>query len=192
MSKLNLGQGLQSIREPATRNMLQQIEDAINNLGSHLAADPVGLAATPPPLQGVNVKTAGELVHVTLTHNVPINKNINYFVEHDTDPSFPAPHVVHLGTSRGTVLNLPTKTDGGVAVSYYFRAYAQSPGSHAARPVNYGGANPTAVTLGGTTQLTLQPSTGSGTAAGNGQQGGYGFGRVLQRPPVGPKRNIPV
>lgn len=198
MAKLDLSQVISAVATKAGNghtllsNALQRIQDGINNLGQQLAAEPVGLASPPPPLEGVNVKTAGELVHVTLTHNVPITKNIHYFVEYDTDPSFPSPHVAHLGTSRGTVLNLPTKTDGGAAQNFYFRGYPQFPGSKPSLPVNFGGLAPTPVTLTGTTQLTLQPSTGSGTAAPNGSQGGSGFGRTNTRPPLGPKRQIPA
>jgi hypothetical protein len=197
MAKLDLAQVISAVAARAGNypqllsNALQRIQDGVNNLGSQLAADPVGLASPPPVLQGINVKTSGELVHVTLTHNVPIAKNIHYFLEYtQNDPNFLAPHIEHLGTSRGRVLNLPTKDDGGTAVNYYFRAYPQFPGSKPAKPLNFGGTVPTAVTLAGTTQLTLQPSTGSGTASGNGQQGGWGFGKTNTRGPIAPKRSV--
>jgi hypothetical protein len=200
VAKLDLSQVVAAVATKAGNaqallsNALQRIEDGVNNLGQQLAAEPVGLASPPLPLEAVNVKTSGEQVHVTLTHNVPIAKNVHYFVEYtQNDPNFLAPHVEHLGTSRGRVLNLPSKTDGGGAThNYYFRAYPQFPGSKPAAPVNYGGITPAAVTLSGTTALTLQPSTGSGTAAGNGQQGGWGFGKTNTRGPVGPKRSIPA
>ena len=199
MAKLDLAQLISAV---ATRsrnypqllsNGLQRIEDGINNLGSQLAADPVGLSAVPPPLEAVNVKASGEQVHVTLTHNAPIQKNIHYFVEYtQNDPNFLAPHVEHFGTSRGRVLHLPTNDDGGSPINYYFRAYPQLPGSKPAAPMNFGGVTPTAVTLGGTTNLTLQSSTGSGTGAANGQQGGWGFGKTNTRGPIAPKRAIPA
>lgn len=199
MAKLNLGQVISAVAMRSKNypqllsNALQKIQDGVNNLGSQLAADPVGLSATPPPLEAVNVKVAGELVHVTLTHNAPIGKNIHYFVEYtQNDPSFLAPQVEHLGTTRQRVLHLPTKLDGGSTVNYYFRAYPQLPGSKPSAPLNYGGIIPAAVTLGGTTQLTLLSSPGSGTAAANGQQGGWGFGKTNTRGPVAPKRQIPA
>lgn len=202
MAKLDLSQVISAVATRATNypallsNALQRIEDGVNNLGQQLAAEPVGLAQAPPPLEGVNVKTAagtGEQVHVTLTHNVPITKNVHYFLEYDNDPSFPAPHVTHLGTSRGTVLTLPSKNDDGSSVhNWYFRGYPQLPGSKPAAPVNFGGIVPTPVTLGGSTQLSLQASTGSGTAAPNGQQGGWGFGKTNTRGAAGPKRLIPA
>lgn len=200
MAKLDLNQVVSAVAMRSANypqllsNALQKIQDGINNLGSQLAAEPIGLASPPPKLESVNVKvpTAGEQVHVTLTHNAPIQKNIHYFLEYDTDPNFSAPHVAHLGTSRGTVLNLPSKDDSGTTHNWYFRGYPQFPGSKPAAPVNYGGIAPTAVNLTGSTQLTLQPSTGSGTAAPNGQQGGWGFGKVNTRGPIAPKRSIPA
>lgn len=201
MAKLDLSQVIAAVATRASNsqtllsNALQRIEDGVNNLGQQVAAEPVGLAQPPAVLQGVNVKVAagtGEQVHVTLTHNVPITKSIHYFLEYDNDPSFPAPHVEHLGTSRGRVLTLPSKDDAGDVHNWYFRGYPQLPGSLPAKPVNFGGIVPTAVTLGGTTKLTLQSSTGSGTAAANGQQGASGFGRTNTRGPVGPKRLIPA
>jgi hypothetical protein len=193
MAKLNLGSAVQELKDPVLRSAVLSIQDAINNLGTHLAADPVGETSTPPPLQAVNVKTAGEMVHVTFTHNVPINKNIHYFLEYDNDPSFPNPHVTHNGTSRSIPpFTLPTKNDSSVTQNWYFRGYPQMPGSAPALPVNFGGEVPTPVTLSGTTALTLQPSTGSGTAAPDGSQGGYGFGRIQARPVLGPKRNIAI
>jgi len=191
MAKLNLGQALQSITDPAARQMMQSVQDAINNLGTNLAADPVGVGESPTPLQSVNVKTTGEMVHVTLTHNVPVNKGVHYFLEYDNDPSFPQPHVIHNGTSRSIPpFSLPAKDDVSSPQNWYFRGYPQYPGSRAASPVNFGGITPTPVTLTGTTALTLQPSTGSGTAAADGRQGGQGFGTVLSRTAIAPKRNV--
>lgn len=199
MAKLDLSQAIAAVSAGGANyrrllgNALQFIQDGINNGLQQVAAEPVGFAEAPPPLEGVNVKTAGEQVHLTLTHNAPISKGTHYFIEYtQNDPNFLAPHVEHLGTSRGRVLNLPTKDDSGTAIKYYFRAYPQYPGSQPANALNYGGVIPTAVTLSGSTQLTLQTSTGSGTAAANGQQGGYGFGKANVRPAIGPKRQIPA
>ena len=73
---------------------------------------------------------------------------------------------------------LPSKDASGNSISYYVRSYSQYPGSPPSTPIVHGGAaNPTAVTLGGTTQLNLLPSTGSGTASGTGTQGAQGFGK---------------
>lgn len=193
MAKLNLGSAAQDLKDPVMRSALLSIQDAINNLGTHVAADPVGETSAPPPLQAVNVKTAGETVHVTFTHNVPINKGVHYFLEYANDPSFRQALVTHNGTSRTIPpFTLPTKDDNNATQTWYFRGYTQYPGSNPSAKVNYGGTNPTAVTLGGTTSLTLLPSTGSGTAAPDGTQAGSGFGTIQSRPAIGPKRNIPA
>jgi hypothetical protein len=193
MSKLDPGQMLQSVKDQNIRALFEQIIDGVNHLSTHIGADPVGNHPTPSAIQGITVKTTGELAHIALTDNNPVNKGVHYFLEYDTDPSFPQPHVVHMGTSRSVPpITLPAKDDGGNAVNYYVRAYPQMPGSEPGPVTVYGGASPTAISPTGATQLTLAPSTGSGTAAANGQQGGYGFGRFQSRPAVLPKRFIPT
>jgi len=195
MPKLDPGQMLQSIKDAPTRALVQQMIDAINNLSEHVGADPVGNKDTPAPIQGITVKNAGEVVHVALTDNSALHKGAHYFVEYDTDPGFPQPQVIHMGTSRNhPPFVLPSKNDGGDNVSYYFRAYSQYPGSEPSETQVFGGTTPTAVTPGAATPtlLTLLPSSGSGTAAPTGQQGGYGFGKFQKRPAQGPKRFIPA
>ena len=135
------------------------------------------------------MKVAGEMAHVQIQDNAPIQKGIRYFTEVATDPSFTRPLVIDHGASRTRhPITLPTKDDSGSTVKYYFRSYSQYPGSDPSPPQVYGGASPTAVTMAGSTQMTLLPSMGSGTGAGNGSQGGHGLGKVLVRPEVGPKR----
>jgi hypothetical protein len=105
------------------------------------------------------------------------------------DPSFARPHVEVLGASRGRVLALPAKDANGVQIKYFFKSYGQALGSDAQSKHTYFGsqATPTAVTLTGGSQLTLLPSTGSGTGLPDGSQSGAGLGKDLQRLPVGPK-----
>lgn len=169
-----------------------KVQDAVNNLAQHVGVDSNGMVATPPTIQQLNVKSNGNgLVHAVITDNNPIQKNLHYFVEYDTDPSFKQPHVVHLGASRSMPpLNLPANDDNGNPQQFYFRAYSQYQGSHPGEPIHFGGEVPTAVAPGGTQQMTLLPSTGSGTAQPTGQQGGSGFGKVLFRPAQGPKRKV--
>jgi hypothetical protein len=180
---LDLGNLIDRIKtkDPYSAVVLNKIADAVNNLARNVGNDSNGTIPAPPPLESLNVKAASGTVHVVLTHNAPIQKGIQYFVEHSTDVSFAQPHVVHLGASRGTVLTLPAKNDSGTDTPHYFRAYAQYPGSAATAPIYFGDSTPTAVSVGGSTQLTLLPSTGSGTAAANGQQGGQGLGKFLVR-----------
>lgn len=161
---------------------LQKLQDAVNQLGVTTGAAAVGKTAPPPPVNGVNVKAADGSVHVTINDNNPIQKGINYFVEHSTSPTFVGAHVVHLNASRGTILTLPGMTDDAVDQTHYIRAYSQYQGSDPGPKVNFGGTTPSGVLPGGSVMMTLLPSTGSGTAAGNGEQQGYGLGKVLFRP----------
>jgi hypothetical protein len=184
---LDLGKFLMEIRAEAQRApvfarmalMFQQIQDGVNQIGAAVGVDPTGHIQPPSPPQNISVKAANGTVHVTLTDNSQRNRSLNYFLEHDTNPAFPNPHVVHLVASRGTFLNLPAKDDDNNAQSWYFRAYSMYPGStQPSSHIVFGGTSaPTPVSVGGTTQLTPLPSTGAGTASTTGQQGGKGFGQ---------------
>jgi hypothetical protein len=181
------------VRDRETAAAFRLVEDAINRLGRSAGASPVGDVAQPAPIQAVNVKVSGETAHVTITDNSALSRNIHYFLEYANEPNFLAPHVEHLGTSRGRVLSLPANDDTGAPQSYYFRGYSQYPGSKPSPHVLLGPqGSPTAVQMTGTTNMTLLPSTGSGTAAPNGQQGGQGFGTFGKRGPQGPKRSVQI
>ena len=191
---LDRSQFLKSIKNtwPHLGVLLEQMFDNVDTMANHLGVDMKGKVEPPPNLAGLNVSAGSDHVHVTITDNSQVKKNIKYFVEYSVnDPSFANPHVEELGSSRGKVLPLPAKpTGGGAATQYYFRAYSQYMGSNPAKkPIYFGtlGA-PTPVTLTGSSQLTLLPSTGSGTGAPDGSQGGSGLGIVLTRPAPGPKR----
>lgn len=174
------------------QSALQRIEDSVNNLGQNTAAAPKGILPAPPVIQQLTVKTNGTgLVHAVITDNNPIAKNLHYFVEYDTNPHFTQPQVAHLGVSRQMApINLPAQDDDGNPQTFFFRAYSQYPGGKPSAPIVFGGETATPVAPGGAQALTLLPSTGSGTAQASGQQGGSGFGRVLNRPAPGPKRNV--
>ena len=160
-------------------NFLQRIINAVNRLARNAGVGATGEIAPPPPIAAVNVKVSGELAHVTLTHNAPVRRGIQYFLEVDTSPSFPQPIVKHLGSSRSPEpFALPTFDDNGAKHSYYMRAYAQYPGSKPSGTTAFGGSTvPSAITMGGQTRLSLLPSTGSGTGSPKGQQGGQGLGK---------------
>jgi hypothetical protein len=163
---------------------LQKVMKGVNSLAENVGAD-VNSLDPPPQIQGINVKSSGTgLVHVVLSDSSPIKRNIQYFVECDTSPSFTQPHVEHLGASRDRVLRLPGMNDASAAQTFYIRGYSQYYGSSKpSKPLVY--VNPstgsTAVLPGGTDTLTLLPSTGSGTANNNGLEGNSGLGRVLRR-----------
>lgn len=169
--------------------ILERLVNGINNLGTNIGADPTQTLAAPPPVQKLNVKASGGVVHATIDDANAIKRSLHYFVEYSTSPTFLQPHVVHLGASRSMPpLNLPALDDDGNPQQFYFRAYSQYPGGDPGVAMHYGGTTPTAVDPGGTMQLSLLPSTGSGTAQASGQQGGSGFGKVLHRPAPSSKR----
>jgi hypothetical protein len=169
---------------PYIAEMARVMEDGINNLGQHIAVDPAGTSPAPPTPQSLSVKTNGTgLVHVAISDSNPIQKNLHYFVEMDTSPNFPQPHVFHLGPSRTMApFVLPSSDDNALPQNFYFRSYSQYQGSKPSKSSVYGGNTPTAVNPGGTQQLTLIPSTGSGTASNTGQVANAGFGIDLFRP----------
>ena len=192
--KSNLDSGRELVRisqdNPLLGNLLRRIIKGITQTASNSGVSPVGESDPPPTIGAVNIKASGEIVHATINDAAPVVKGINYFVEAATEPNFLNPHVEDLGTSRGKFFNLPSLTDTGGAQTWYFRGYSQYLGSKPSTKIPYGGLAPTGVTLTGSTQLTPLSSTGSGTAASNGSQGGQGFGNLPIRPAVGPKRNV--
>lgn len=203
-SLLDGGQELSKItqRDFDNGSLLQRIISAINTMGVNAGVLPVGKVIPPNPIDSVTVKgtmntdntlvtAPGEQLHWTITHNQSVNKHVNYFSEIDTSSSFTQPHVIHHGASRSGFTTLPTNNDSGIQQTYYLRSYAQYPGGDPVKPTVYGGlTGPIKIQMGGSTNMTLLPSTGSGTAAANGTQGGKGFGVDLQRAAPGPKRNF--
>lgn len=171
---------------------LERIAASVNILGTNAGVDPTGAKLpAPAPVGAVNIKTdSNGTVYGSISDASPLKRGIHYFMEYDTDPSFSRPHVVHMGASRTMVPHkLPAKDDNGKAVNYYFRAYSQYPGSDPGEKMAFGGSTPTPVAPGGAVQLSLFPSTGSGSTLNTGEEGGRGFGTVLFRPQTGPKRS---
>ena len=155
-------------KDPRLYEALTDIQNALQPLSQ----------PAPPVISGINVKSANGYFTVTLTDNGPVNAGIAYFLEYSTTPGFQQPVVVHLGPSRTAVLNLGSQT-------LYWRAYSQyqNPFSNPNSPTVFGGSTPTPVIGGGSVGAPpAVSSTGSGTAATNGQQGGVGFGKIQVRP----------
>lgn len=155
----------------------QYVVPAIETTAQNAAVSPTANLASPAPIQSLSVAAAGEIVHVSHSDSSQTQKGINYFTEIGVnDPHFLQPIVYHHGTSRTPPpFSLPTKDASGTPYSYTFRGYSQFPGSQPSAPVLYNGG--AAVTLTGSTEMDLLPSTGSGTASGSGTQGGQGFGK---------------
>lgn len=203
-SQLQGGQELGNIaqKDAYAGTLFSRIIEAVNTLARNAGVAAVGkippphpvnsiAISGPTPVNGVVSIPNSEILHWTIDHTQEVNKGVHYFSEIDTSKDFTAPHVIHHGTSRSGFLSLPTNNSTNVKQTYYLRSYAQYPGSDATKPFVFGGVNgAVGIQMGGTSQTSLLPSTGSGTAASNGSQGGKGFGDVLTRPSPGPKRNL--
>ena len=167
---------------PTQGSLLQKIITAVNALADNTASSAVGRSTPPPPINALNIKVSGEYAHVTITHTGNIQQGVHYFVEAANNPNFNGAHPIDFGTSRTRdPIHLAALDDSGTAQKWYLRGFAQYPGSDPSAPVAYGGTNPTAITPTGTTRLSWQTSTGSGTSSNTGQQVGWGFGRIARR-----------
>jgi hypothetical protein len=185
-------------------DLLQQIENdspklgqylrryilpAIQKTASNAAVDPSSNISAPAPPESVDVTTSGELMQVVVNHTAPIQKGVQYITHIATNPQFTNAIVVDHGSSRTPPhINLPTLNSPPVTTpvtpptphQYFVATVAQYPGSPPSKPTFFGGSAPTAITMGGTTQMNIQPGTGSGTAS-NGGQTLVGLGKAQVR-----------
>ena len=167
---------------PRQGALIQRLITSINTLAENTASSAVGRIEPPPPLNAVNVKVSGEYAHVTFDHSGEIQQGVRYIAEIATNPQFRGAHPVHFGTSRTRdPIHMAPYDDDGNPQTWYVRGFPQYPGGNPAKPVNFGGPEPTPITTTGTTRLTWLPSTGSGTASNSGQQIGWGFGKIQRR-----------
>jgi hypothetical protein len=188
---LDLGRELAEVKNnnPRLGSLLERVQDAVNRLALNTGTSPLGDIPAPKSPDTVAVKVSGEMMHISVTHTGVLNRNIHYFTEVATNPQFgqSSSVVIHdHGTSRTpTPITLPTFPDATspqTATKYYVRTIAQMPGGPPSSPTVVGGlGNPTAFTMGGTTQMTLLPCQGSGTGPSNGASLGQGFGKTQKR-----------
>jgi hypothetical protein len=184
--QLDIG-GLQAeiqSKDPRHAQVHQDLADGINRLAVNLASSATGDIPAPKSPDSVAVATGGEFMHIAISHSGQLARNIHYFSEISTTPNFSQPIVIDHGSSRTShPFPLPTFPNGGGSkTNYYVRSYAQYPGGPPSAPTVAGGlGSPTAFQMGGSTQLTLLPSNGSGTAPNNGQAAGAGLGRTQRR-----------
>jgi hypothetical protein len=192
MADLNGGQLLTQVTNmwPRLGVLLRKHETAINTVARNAVVAPSGELDPPSAPGAVNVKVAGEIAHVTIDDPQQLQRGGQYHVELSTTPQFSAPHVEHLGSSRGRFITLPTNDDTGTPHTWYARAYTQYQGSQPSGFTYFGGSQPAGFTMAGATNLTPLASTGSGTASNNGQQGGSGLGKVIFRPAPMAKRTV--
>ena len=191
-----------AMRDNYTGSLFSRVIDAVNTLAKNAGVAAVGKVPPPPPINSVTVSggsanngvmtvASTEILHWTIQHSQAIQKGIRYFSEVDTSTAFTNPHVHDHGTSRSGFMTLPTNNSAGTKQTYYLRSYAQYPGSDPCKPTVLGGlSGAIGIQMGGSSNLDLLPSTGSGTASSSGQQGGKGLGVVLNRPAPGPRRSV--
>ena len=191
-----------SQRDNYAGSLFTRIIDAVNALAKNAGVAAVGKVPPPPPINSVTVSggsanngvmtvASTEILHWTIQHSQAIQKGIRYFSEVDTSTAFTNPHVHDHGTSRSGFMTLPTNNSAGTKQTYYLRSYAQYPGSDPCKPTVLGGlSGAIGIQMGGSSNLSLLPSTGSGTASSSGQQGAKGLGVVLNRPAPGPRRSV--
>lgn len=154
-------------KDPRLYEVVVALRNAIPNL----------TIPAPPEVAALDVTAANGVFHAVITDLGHPQKGVGYFLEYDTVPGFPSPHVIDLGASRdwrGYLGNL----------TLYWRAYSQympplnSPPSPT---LMFGGSGPIAVVGGGSSGPSLPDSTGSGTGSITGQNGGVGNGINLVR-----------
>jgi hypothetical protein len=170
--------------------MRSYINPAIQRTAQNAAVSPTSEVKAPASPESIQVHTSGELMQVVVNHTSPIQKGVRYITHIATNPQFTNAIIVDHGSSRTPPhINLPTKDSTGATHNYYVATVAQYPGSPPSKPAYYGGDTPVAVTMGGTTQMDIQPGTGSGTAA-NGGQVLVGLGKSQIRLAQGAKRQV--
>jgi len=201
-SQLEGGQSLAylEMKDPRLGQLLRRMISSINTTAHNASVSAVGKLTPPNPIDSVNVQGAlsdgtltcpSEILHWTINHNQEVSKGVRYFTEIDTDPNFSQPHVIDHGTSRSGFLSLPAKDGNNATQTYYLRSYPQYHGSDPQVPTVYGGNNGAIkIQMTGSSKTDLLSSTGSGTAATTGQQGGQGLGTNVTRPAPQPKRNV--
>ena len=161
--------------DPRLAEAFDALQEAHNSVFNKSSMSPVGETPVPPQVSNLEMSAGNGVFQARITDNNPVTMGINYFLEYSNTPNFAAPHVVHLGPSRTWRQNLGP-------ITLHWRAYSQYQSGQPSKPVYFGNpANPTPVSSAGAIAPSLPASTGSGTASGNGQQGGSGYGKVLKR-----------
>ena len=168
-----------SANDPRHAKVHEDLLAGINQVAKNAGVSATGDIVAPKPPDSVTVSTGGEHVHVAIAHSGPVQRGIRYFTEVGWDtagnPNFGQPIIKDHGTSRTPEpFFLPAKDGGGNIHHYVLRSYAQNPGGPPSMPTLAQGGP---FTMTGTTELTLLPSTGSGTAPSNGQSAGQGLGK---------------
>jgi hypothetical protein len=167
-------------KDPRLGQLLQTVIDGVNTLATNTASSAVGSIAPPKAPDSIRVSVGGEYMHVSHSLSGPIDRGIQHITEVSTTSSFAEGTTITIdhGCSRTShPFPLPTQDANGNTLGYFVRGFAQYPGSQPSEKYTVGGSSsPTKFTMTGTTQLTLQPSHGSGTGPNTGKSGqGLGF-----------------
>jgi hypothetical protein len=156
---------------------LDAVQRQSSTVEKQVNGNATGQPESPPNIDALNVTGQNGHFNIAITDNGQVSRGIRYYVEHDSDPNFTNPHVIHMGDSRNHNAFLGNQ-------SLYFRAfsaYGSSPPSH---PAYHGSAAaPQPVQGGGSVGAPARlPSQGSGTGAAG--VGLSGPGPVPKRDPA--------
>jgi hypothetical protein len=155
-------------RDPYLYETLVKIVSSVNATSQRAGVDPSTPAPAPSPIASINVQASNGWFDISILDPSNSRPGLFYFAESDTTPAFGAPRVYFMGASRNLYLQLGNQT-------LFWRAYSQYIGSLPSAPVTFG-SPPTAVSGGGASGPTPQPSTGSGVLPSGRVRGGNGFG----------------
>jgi hypothetical protein len=161
---------------------LKSIAEQSVNMQQQTNANPTGAPQSPPSVNGLKVQAANGHFSGAITDENPLYRGVQYYAEHDTDPNFTNPQIVHLGDSRNFNMFLGNGT-------HYFRAYSAYAGSAPGAPAYHGSAaEPLPVVGGGEVgSPAYLPSQSSGTGTPGQGLTGPGiapFRAVAGKPPV--------
>ena len=166
------------------------VNKAIDTTAKNAGVSASTQIAAPQKPESISVSTSGEMMQVVVNHTAPTQKGIQYITHISTNPQFTNAIVHDHGCSRSPApFQLPTKDSSGATHNYYVATIAQLQGSHPSLPTYWGGESPAPINMTGTTQMDIQPGTGSGTAV-NGGQTLVGIGKAQVRLAQGAKRNV--
>ena|ERR1700680_733154 len=163
------------IRDPLLKEDLERIVTAVNQHAQTAGFDPTGPFPTPSAPTSLSVTALNGFFDAVISDSNP-QRGLEYFLDWDTAPGFPAARTIPLGPTRTEYKQLGNQT-------LYFRCYSQYRGSDPS-PYTYFGtrANPTAVVGGGASGPVPAPSTGTGAGTSAGANPfpstGIGYGRI--------------
>jgi hypothetical protein len=171
-------------QDPYVAETFRAILTAVNGHAKISGVDPVGRFPAPAAPSQIAVAAANGFFDVVVTDANPL-RGVEYWLEWDQSPNFPAPRQIHLVGARNWYGQLGNLT-------LYWRAAAQFFGSNLSAWTVYGGATPIAVVGGGAAGPAPMASSGSGAGPGIGSNPfppvGVGRGPIGEEPAP---RNVP-